>query len=345
MSSSLKVLYVGGTGTISHSAVKHSIELGQSVWVLNRGVTASKRPLPEGAKLITADIYDQADAAQALGNAEFDTVINVTSYTAPQLAQAIELFEGRTAQYIHISTASLYKKPIVRWPLDESTPRLNPFVAYSRAKIEAEDLLTEAYLSRGFPGVIVRPSHTYDDAQPPLPSNWTPLRRLLEGREVVVTGDGTSLWTVTHAEDFAVGLVGLCGNRASLGEAFHITSNFAYPWDHIYQMLGQAAGIEPRIVHIPTDLITMAAPDWGWAELLAGDLSHSALYDNTKIKRFVPQFNPIISFDEGARRLVAWQRANPEFSAADPEVDAIIDRLVTAYHSAEEIYRKAAPSA
>lgn len=341
----LKVLVVGGTGTISAACVRRALALGMDVHVLNRGLSSARRPLPEGVRLLRADVHDADAVRRALGDERYDVVASFLGFTADDVRAAVALFEGRTAQYLHVSTASVYRKPVRHLPFQESEVRHNPLLAYARDKAVAEDVLTAAYVERGFPAVIVRPSHTYDDAKPPLPGDWTMLERLVTGREIPVPGDGTSLWTVTHADDFAVGFVGLMGNPAAVGEAFHITSDFVYPWDELYRLLGAAAGVEPRLVHIPSDLISLGAPDWRWSELIAGDLAHSEVYDNAKIRRYVPDFGPRTGFAEGARRLLAWRSAHRDLAVVDPAVDAVLDRLTRGYHGAEQVFRSLAPSA
>lgn len=338
-----RVLYVGGTGTISHSCVQASVDAGMDVHVLNRGLSAARRPVPPEVTVLTADVHDPASVKEALGDREFDSVVNVTSFTAEQTRRSVDIFAGRTGQYVHISTASLYHKPVVRIPYVESTPRHNPFSQYSRDKIATEDVLTEAYDREGFPATIVRPSHTYDEARPPIPGDWTIVDRIVRGDEIVVPGDGTSLWTLTHAADFAQGLVGLLGNPLAVGETFHITSDDVYSWNQIYGLVAAAAGVEARLVHVPTDFLPLAAPDWRWSDLIRGDLQHSVLLDNTKIRRYVPGFAPRVPFHRAVHGIVAWRRDHPDFTRPDPEVDAIIDRLVTGYHEAARIFASLAP--
>jgi nucleoside-diphosphate-sugar epimerase len=340
-----RVLYVGGTGTISHSCVQAAVDAGMDVHVLNRGVSAARRPVPPAVTVLTADVHDAASVKEALGDLEFDSVVNVTSFTAEQTRRSVEMFTGRTRQYVHISTASLYQKPVVRIPYVESTPRHNPFSQYSRDKIETEDVLIEAYDRTGFPATIVRPSHTYDEARPPVPGDWTIVDRIARGEEIVVPGDGTSLWTLTHAADFAQGLTGLLGNPLAVGETFHITSDDVYSWNQIYELIAAALGVQARLVHVPTEFLPLAAPDWRWSDLIRGDLSHSVLLDNSKIRHYVPGFAPRIPFHQAVRGIVAWRRDHPDFTKPDPEVDAVIDRLVGGYHEARKIFAGLAPTA
>ena len=334
----LKVLYIGGTGTISAACVRRSVAAGMSVHVLNRGRNTRQRRLPESVTWLQADVSDPASVRKAIGDLEFDAVANFLSFNAADAAGAVALFRGRARQYVHISTASLYRKPVLQWPIVESNLRQNPFVSYSRDKIDAEDELMRACVATDFPVTIVRPSHTYDEASPPLPGDWTVIDRIARGAEVIVPGDGTSLWTLTHADDFAQGLVGLLGNPRAVGEAFHITSDDVYTWDQIYTIAGAALGTEPRLVHIPADDILAAAPDWFWSELILGDLSHSAVFDNSKVRRYVPGYAPRRTFHTAAASIAGWRAEHPEDCQPDAATDAIMDRLVTGHRSARDIY-------
>ena len=339
----LDVLYIGGTGTISASCVRRSVAAGMRVVVLNRGRNTSERDLPDDVTWLHGDVTDPAGLAEALGDRRFDAVVNFLSYTAQDAERMVEVFTGRTAQYVHISSASVYGKPVLQWPIVESAQLHNRFTAYSRDKLEAERALFRAHAERGFPVTVIRPAHTYDDAHPPLPGAWTMVDRIARGDEVVVHGDGTSLWTLTHADDLAQGLVGLLGNPRAVGEAFHITSDDVYTWDGIYTIIAEALGVEARLVHVPSDLITVGAPDWFWTELIAGDLSHSAVLDNAKIRRYVPSYAPVLTFHRAVRRMLAWRAEHPAQTAPDPATDAILDRLVKGYHAAEKAFAALGP--
>ena len=338
-----RVLYVGGTGTISASCVRLSVETGMQVTVLNRGRNSAGRELPDDVTWVSADVEDPASLEAAIGDAEYDSVVNFLSYDAEDARRFVDLFAGRTRQYVHISSASVYGKPVLQTPIVESTPTHNRFLEYARAKLRAEHALEEAYATRDFPVTIVRPSHTYDDANPPLPGGWTVLARIAAGREIPVHGDGTSLWTLTHAEDFAVGLVGLLDNPRAIGETFHITGSDVYTWDQIYTIIGEAVGVPAQLVHVPSELFPVVAPDWFWSELLIGDLAHSAVFDNAKIHRFVPSYAPRLTFHRAASRMVQWQRAHPAETALDPGTDAVLDRLVDAYHAGRAVFAERAP--
>ncbi|MFG1706284.1 NAD-dependent epimerase/dehydratase family protein [Nonomuraea sp. M3C6] len=339
----MKVLYIGGTGTISSSCVAESVRQDMDVHVLNRGRTAGVRPLPDGVTTITGDVQDPESMRQALDGASYDCVVNFLSYDAKDASAAVDLLAGRTGQYIHISTASMYHKPVRRVPFVESTTRHNPYLTYAQEKIAAEDVLRRAYEERDFPVTIVRPSHTYDDARPPLPGDWTAWDRIVRGDELVVPGDGTSLWTLTHAEDFAVGLAGLIGNWQAIGEDFHITSDEALTWNEIYDIIGRTAGTRARLLHLPSEFLPVVAPDWFWSNLIIGDLSHSAVFDNTKIKRFVPSFRPAITWPAGARRLLEWRAGHAEHARPNPETDALLGRLVEGHQAAVAAVAKLAP--
>ena len=337
-----RVLFIGGTGVISTSCVRRAVEEGFEVYVLNRGRNTKGRSLPESVRWLVGDVSEPASMVAALGELRFDSVVNFLAFDVNDAGAAVDLFSDRTNQYMHISTAGMYRKPIAVLPIVESNPRGNEFVKYFRDKIAAEDRLMEAYVESGFPVTIVRPSHTYDETSPPLPSDWTMFERIERGAEIVVPGDGTSLWTLTHAADLALGLVGLIANPLAVGEAFHITSNDIYTWNQIYAIIGQALGVEVRLVHIPSDLISVGAPDWWWSDVIQADLSHSALFDTSKVRRLVPGFAPRMTFHRAVHEMVEWRRKHPEATVANPTSNAIIDRLVTGYHRAHEVFESLA---
>jgi nucleoside-diphosphate-sugar epimerase len=321
----LRALIIGGNGIISSSVSRLALERGFDLTVLNRGVSTTRAPLA-GARHLTGDASDAASIAAAIGNEEFDIVANFRSFLPEQVKADIELFGGRTAQYLYISSASAYQKPVAHLPITESTPLKNPFWQYSRDKIASEDALVEAYRGSGFPATIVRPSHTYDETLIPIEGGWTMLDRMRRGVPVLVHGDGTSLWTLTHARDFAVGFVGLMGNPVALGDIFQITSDFVYPWDAIYRMLGSALGVEPNLVHVASETIAKAMPEWGPG--LIGDKSHSVIFDNSKLRSVVPDFNPTTTFAEGAREIVAWYDADESRRSVDAGLNAALDSLI-----------------
>lgn len=338
MSEYFQVLLIGGTGAISNSVAKEAVAQGMGVTVLNRGRSAGVRPLPESVDVLHGDITDTASVVAALGERRFDAVVDFLCYDADDVARRVELFAGRTNHFVHISSASVYQRPLPKGPLTESTLAHNPQYPYMDGKVQAEKAYLDAYATRDFPVTIVRPAHTYDEAIAPLVGGWAVIDRIERGDAVVVQGDGTSLWTYTHAADLAVGLVGLLGRPSTFGEAFHITSEDTLSWNQIYAAIGHAMGIEPRIVHIPSELITVAEPDWFWAGLIDGDLSHSGVYDNTKIRRYVPAFRPTRVFEREIFRILAWRAAHPDLAVGDPAEDAVYTRLVDKFERARALF-------
>jgi nucleoside-diphosphate-sugar epimerase len=324
----LRVLFIGGSGVISSACSWLAADRGIELFVLNRGQSA-QRPLPEQATVLRGDIREPGSAAAALGNREFDAVVDWVALTPEHVQADIDLFRGRTGQYVFISSASAYQTPPARLPVVESTPLRNPFWAYSRDKIACEDLLVAAYRDEDFPATIVRPSHTYDKTLIPLHGGWTALSRMRQGRPVVVPGDGTSLWTLTHHADFARGFVPLLGHARAIGEAFHITSDDVLTWNQITATLAAAAGVSAQIVHVPSDAI--AAADPGWGASLLGDKAHSMVFDNAKLRAVVPDFRATIPFEQGAREIIAWHDEDPARQHVDARVDAVMDRLIDAY--------------
>ncbi|SMH28279.1 Nucleoside-diphosphate-sugar epimerase [Rathayibacter oskolensis] len=324
----LSVLFIGGTGIISSACVVRSLGVGFDVTVLNRGTTAV-RPVPDGVRELQGDIRDAESVRAALGDEQFDVVVEFAAFTPEHVQQDIDLFAGRTGQYVFISSASAYQTPPNRLPITESTPLRNPFWQYSRDKIACEDLLVDEYRRTGFPVTIVRPSHTYDRTSLPVDGGWTVVDRMRRGLEVVVPGDGTSLWTLTHTDDVAVGLVGLFGATAAIGEAFHITGDETPTWDRIHQALAAAAGVEARIVHIASDAIAAADPALGAG--IIGDKAHSMVFDNAKIRSLVPAYSPSVRFSDGAREIVEWYDADPARRVVDERMNALFDSLIEAY--------------
>jgi nucleoside-diphosphate-sugar epimerase len=323
-----KVLFIGGSGVISSASSRLAVARGIDLYVLNRG-TSHDRPLPPEATVLRADVHDPAAVRAALGDLEFDAVVDWVAFTPEHVRSGIELFRGRTGQYVFISSASAYQTPPARIPVTESTPLRNPFWQYSRDKIACETLLTEAYREEGFPATIVRPSHTYDKTTIPFDGKWTALARMRAGKEVVVHGDGTSLWTLTHHEDFARGFVPLLAHPRTVGDVFHITSDDVLTWDQIARTLAAALGATPRIVHVPSDAIAAADPQWGAG--LLGDKAHSMVFDNSKLRTVVPDFCATIPFEQGAREIVAWYGEDPARQQADSRLDAVMDKLVATY--------------
>jgi len=327
---SLSVLFIGGTGVISSESSWLAVRRGVELTVLNRGSTGP-RPLPPGATVLHGDARDPASVRAALGDREFDAVVNWVAYTPQHVQADIDLFRGRAGQYVFISSASAYQKPPSRQPVTESTPLRNPYWQYSRDKIACEVLLTEAYRHSGFPATIVRPSHTYDKTKIPLSGKWTDVARMRAGKDIIVHGDGTSLWTLTHSADFARGFVPLLGHRRTLGEAFHITSDDVLTWNQIADTLAAAAGVTARIVHVPSDAIAAADAEWGAG--LLGDKAHSMVFDNAKLRTVVPGYRAEIPFEHGAREILTWYDEDPARQQADARRDALVDKLAAAYRS------------
>lgn len=321
----MKVLFIGGTGIISSACSRLALSRGIDLYHLNRGESAGIRPI-SGVKSLRADIRDPDQTREALGDHEFDVVVNWITFTTEHLQNDINIFSGRTRQYVFISTAALYETPPSRLPITEETPLANPFWEYARKKIAVEELLRKTYAETGFPYTIVRPSHTYDKTLIPLQGGITTLMRLKKGLPVVSHGDGASIWTLTHHKDFAKGLVGLLGKQEAIDEAYHITSDEWLSWDMIFKHMASALGVEPKLVHIPSDII--ARYDQVFAEGLLGDKSHSMIFDNSKIKALVPDFKAEIPFEQGAREIVAWYEADPSRQKVDPHLDEMFDKMV-----------------
>ncbi|MFI5068292.1 MAG: SDR family oxidoreductase, partial [Streptosporangiales bacterium] len=321
----LRVLFIGGSGIISSACTQSAIEHGIDLWVLNRGKTGLRPPPPE-ATVRHADVRDPAEVRAALGDVTFDAVVDWVAFTPEHVQADIDLFRGRAGQYVFISSASAYQTPPARLPVTESTPLRNPFWRYSRDKIACEDLLVRAYREEGFPATIVRPSHTYDQTRVPLEGGWTAVARMRAGKPVVVHGDGTSLWTLTHHRDFAAGFVPLLGHSRTLGEAFHITSDDVLTWNQIAEALADAAGVQADIVHVPSEAIAEVDPEWGAG--LLGDKAHSMIFDNSKLRSVVPDYRAVIPFEQGAREIVAWYDADPARQQVNARIDAAMDKLV-----------------
>lgn len=329
----MKVLFIGGTGLISEAVSKLAIARGIELYLFNRG----KRDdfVPDGAKVITGDIRDAHAAAAALEGHVFDVVVDWIAFTPEHVSVDIELFRGRTQQYIFISSASAYQKPPKHYIItEEATPLENRYWQYSRDKIACEQLLLEEQAETGFPVTIVRPSFTYGDTMIPAalnswPHPWSLIARMREGHPVIVHGDGSSLWTMTHNTDFAKGFVGLLGREEAIGQAYHITSDEVLTWNQIYEAIGEAAGVEPMLVHISTDFLVSHDPELEGG--LLGDKSVTSVFDNSKIKSLVPEFEATLSFAEGIKRTVAWFEAHPERCSVDEAWNEQMDSIIAAH--------------
>jgi nucleoside-diphosphate-sugar epimerase len=325
----MKVLFIGGTGRISLAVSRQAILKGIDLYLLNRG---SRNEEVVGCHYLTADIQRPEDVRAALRGLEFDVVVDWIAYTPDEIERDIALFGGKTRQYIFISSASVYQKPPVRYLVNESTRLHNPYSDYSQNKIACEERLLLAYREEAFPMTIVRPSHTYDRHFPFAlggSAGYTVAGRIKKGQPVVVHGDGSSLWVVTHAEDFGLGLLGLLGNERAVGEAFHITSDEVLNWNQIYYTIGEALGVEPNIVHIASDFIVGIEP--GLSGSLLGDKTWSVVFDNSKVKEFVPEFEAVIRFRDGIQRTVEWFDAEEERREIDQDLIDTMDRILVAY--------------
>lgn len=334
----MKVLLIGGTGTISSAITALAAEKGMELVLFNRGTRLSLFPggLPKNVSVICGDIHNEAFASVLLQGIEFDAVVDFIAFDTKDLERDFRLFRGKTRQFIFISTASAYQKPPASPFLTESTPLCNPFWEYSRKKIAGEEYLMNCYRTHGFPVTIVRPSHTYSDRSMPVAihgkhGSWSTLKRILDGKEVIIPGDGTSLWTLTHNTDFAKAFVGLLGNIHAIGNAYHITSDESLTWNQIYECIGLALHRPIHAVHIPTDALARSNPDY--AGTLLGDKANTVLFDNSKIRRLVPDYTATVRFDEGARRIAAWVLSHPEVQTPDPDFDAWTDDMLAKYHT------------
>ncbi len=332
----MKVLFIGGTGTISTAITKLAPAYGFDLYLLNRGNRNNR--VPEGVKVIEADIYQEADVKEKLKDLEFDVVAEFIAFDVEALQRDVRLFAGKTKQYIFISSASAYQKPLSSPFITESTPLYNPFWQYSRNKIACEEYLMKEYRENGFPITIVRPSHTYGDYEVPLAvhgknGSYSVLNRMLQGKKVIVHGDGSSLWTLTHNTDFARAFIGLMGNIHAIGEAFQITSDESLTWNQIYDIIGSALKVTPHIVHIPSETLAKAYPELVGG--LLGDKTHTVIFDNSKVKRVVPDYRATVRFDQGVQRAIANILTDQELQKPDPEFDAWTDRMIEAYEAME----------
>ncbi|PJJ62298.1 NAD-dependent epimerase/dehydratase family protein [Compostimonas suwonensis] len=322
--SSLSLLLIGGTGVISSACARRAVDAGHEVHLLTRG-ESSLRPAPEGALLHTADVRDRRAVESALDGLSFDAVVNFVAFEPAHVQADIELFAGRTGQYVFISSTSAYQKPAAVLPITESTPLRNPYLSYSRAKIECEDVLVQAYRRSGFPVTIVRPSFTYDHTIFPIDGGWTVVDRMRRGLEVILPGDGSSLCSLTHASDFAETFVELLGDPRTIGDSYHITTDERLTWRQAFEAIAAAAGVEPRFVSVPSEAIAAADPEWG--AVLLGDKTHSAFFDNSKVRGIVPGHHARIPYWKGARETVAWYDANPQERRIDDARSAVMDEL------------------
>ncbi len=328
----MRALLIGGTGTISSAITDALSRTDWEVWLLNRGKSAAE--IPENINVIHADINNEEEAAKALDGMTFDTVCDFIGFVPEQLERDFRLFSGRCRQFMYISSASAYHKPVADYRITEGTTLANPYWEYSRNKIACEELLMKHYREDGFPVTIIRPSHTYCEKSVPLGvhgknGSWQVLRRMLDGKPVIIHGDGTSLWTITHNTDFAKGFIGLMGNPHAIGECFHITSDESVTWNQIYKSVADALGVELKPYYVSSDFLADVS-DYDLLGSLIGDKAQSVVFDNSKLKKAVPGFCATVRTEEGIRRTVEYVLSHEECQQADEEFDAWCDKVISA---------------
>ncbi|MCX7772129.1 MAG: SDR family oxidoreductase [Clostridia bacterium] len=330
----MKALFIGGTGVISTAVSRLALEMGIELYLFNRNTRTGFTP--EGARLIQGDIRNEAEAKEILKDYFFDVVVDWIAFDTTNVGVDLRLFKGKTKQYMFISSASAYQKPLENFRITEETPMVNPYWEYSRNKIACEDLLFSEYRQNGFPVTIIRPSHTYGVTSIPCiynsrKSTWSIVERMKRGKKIVIPGDGTSLWVVTHNSDFAKAFVGLMGNPKAIGEAIHITSDEVLSWNQLTEQLGEAVGVKPELYHVSTDFFTACIPD-RFSELV-GDKINSVCFDNTKVKSMVTDYEAITPFRQGIKETIAWYEKHPELCWLDEEWDAECDRIIEAHEA------------
>lgn len=335
----MKALFIGGTGTISSAITRKLLEQGCELYLLNRG--NRNDVLPEGAHILQADIHDEDRVAQLIQDLEFDVVADFIAFEPADLERDYRLFAGKTKQFIFISSASAYQTPLSDYRITEGTPLSNPYWAYSRNKIACEDYLMKQYREHGFPVTIVRPSHTYDERSIPLgvhgsQGSWQVVKRMLENKPVLIHGDGTSLWTLTHNTDFAKGFIGLMGNIHAIGESVQITSDESLTWNQIYQIIADALGVQLNAVHVSSEFLD-ATSTQDFRGSLLGDKANTVVFDNSKLKRLVPDFVATTRADQGIKQTLDYILAHPEHQREDEEFDQWCDKVVSALEQAKSI--------
>ncbi|WP_138495665.1 SDR family oxidoreductase [Paenibacillus pinistramenti] len=332
----MKALFIGGTGIISSAITRQLLEQGCELYLLNRG--SRNGELPEGAHILQADINDEQHVAELVQDLQFDVVADFIAFETPHLERDYRLFKGKTKQFIFISSASAYQKPLSDYRITEGTPLSNPYWQYSRNKIACEDYLMKLYREEGFPVTIVRPSHTYDERSIPLgvhgsKGSWQVAKRMLEHKPVIIHGDGTSLWTLTHNRDFAKGFIGLMGNLHAIGESVHITSDESVTWNQIYQTIADALGVELKAVHVSSEFLAACSTE-DYLGGLIGDKANTVVFDNSKLKRLVPEFVATTRVDQGIKQTVDYILAHPEFQVEDEAFDSWCDKVIGALDEA-----------
>lgn len=338
----MRILIIGGTGTISSAITRQLAASGHDLWLLNRGNRKSE--VPAGVRQVTVDINDEAAVLHAIDGIQFDAVCEFIGFVPAQVERDIRLFRGRTRQYVYISSASAYHKPARNYIVNESTSLVNPYWQYSRDKIACERLLMDCYRETVFPVTIVRPSHTYCERSIPVglhgtKGSWQVIKRMLAGKPVIVHGDGSSLWTMTWNEDFARGFIGLLGNPHAIGEAFQIMSHETLTWDQIYGTVAACLGVPYRPYHISSDFLRAVAPaHYDVTGNLIGDKAASVVFDCSKLKRVVPGFQATVRFEEGVRRCLAYIQAHAECQQDDEEFDGWCDRVIDVLEEAKHSF-------
>ncbi len=328
----MRILFIGGTGTISIAITKQLAEQGEDLYLLNRG--NRNNFLSPNVKQIIADINNEAEVAKLISDMEFDVVADFIAFTPVQLERDYRLFNGKTKQFIFISSASAYQKPLSDYRITEGTPLSNPYWEYSRNKIACEDFLMKMYRENGFPVTIIRPSHTYDERSIPLgmhgrKGSWQVVKRMLEGKKIIIHGDGTSLWTMTHNSDFAKGFIGLMGNLHAIGEAIQITSDESLTWNQIYQSIAEALGVKLNAIYVSSEFLDACSKE-DYRGALLGDKANTVVFDNSKLKRLVPEFIATKRFDQGIKETVNSVLNNPQYQVEDEEFDKWCDKVIAA---------------
>jgi nucleoside-diphosphate-sugar epimerase len=326
----MKILFIGGTGIISTAISKLLLEQGHELYLINRGNRQEAVP-PNAISLVT-DINDEQKVTDLLNSLHFDAVADFIAFEPAHLERDYRLFKEKTKQFLFISSASAYQKPLSDYRITEGTPLANPYWAYSRNKIACEEYLMRMYRENGFPVTIVRPSHTYDERSVPLGvhganGSWQVIKRMQEGKPVIIHGDGTSLWTMTHNSDFAKGFVGLLGNIHAIGESVHITSDETLTWNQVYECIAQALNVPLKAVHVSSEFLT-ASSEYDFLGSLTGDKANSAVFDNSKLKRLVPGFVATTRFDTGVKKTIDYILTHPEYQHEDKEFDRWCDLVV-----------------
>ena len=339
----MKILFIGGTGTISMAITRQLAAQGEELYLLNRGNRATE--LPANVKVINADINDEEGVKAKLEGMSFDSVCDFIGFVPSQLERDYRIFKGKTKQFMYISSASAYHKPSRAYKITEGTALANPYWEYSRNKIACEDLLMKYYREDGFPVTIIRPSHTYDERSIPLGvhgnnGSWQVVKRMMEGKPVIIHGDGTSLWTMTHNSDFAKGFCGLIGNPHAIGEAFQITNDETLTWNQIYECIAKALNVELKAYYVASDFLASVS-DYDFTGSLIGDKAASVVFDNSKLKRIVPDMKTTIPFNDGVRIALDYIMSNPdECQVEDPEFDEWCDKVIATLEKAKEELRQ-----